>query len=83
MHQSESLLTEILGLLQDLNANVVECQSQVDEVRSELADVRASLQHVVDTAFPGALLEDHATHHKKFDRPSLLRRFLTKIAEYT
>lgn len=81
MQHSESLLTEILMLLQTLNASVHDFQEKLKQLRDDVDTMEVKFQEFIDTAMPGDLVEKHAVHHHKITRPNIYRRFLLHLAK--
>ena len=79
MQHSESLLTEILALLQTLNANVHDFQKQLTSLENQLDELKLDFRSTVDRAFPGELELKHAEEHIRLSRPNILRRAFTAI----
>lgn len=81
MQHSESLLTEILSLLQTLNENVHGFQKEIQGIKGRLDDLSTRLEGLRSTAFPDGLEIRHAAEHKMLTRPSMIRRFFKAIDE--
>lgn len=81
MQHSESLLTEILMLLQTLNASVHDFQVKLKQLRDDVDAMDEKFQDFIDTAMPGDLVTKHATHHEKISRPNWLKRTLRRLSE--
>lgn len=79
MQHSESLLTEILALLQTLNANVHEFQKQLTILENRLENLTVDFRSTIDRAFPEDLQLRHAEEHKRLGRPNGFRRFFAAI----
>ena len=79
MQHSESLLTEILSLLQTLNENVHGFQKEIQGIKGQLNDLSTRLENMRAVAFPDGLEARHAAEHKQLTKPSLVRRFFKAI----
>lgn len=79
MQHSESLLTEILSLLQTLNENVHGFQKEIRNINGRLDDLSTRLETMRQIAFPGDLESRHAEDHRKIARPSRIRRLFKAI----
>ena len=79
MQHSESLLTEILLLLQHLNSNVRDFQKKLTDLETDIVQYRARIDGIINTAFPQGLVEVHAKQHAALERRGYLRRFLKWI----
>lgn len=79
MQHSESLLTEILSLLQTLNENVHGFQKEIQGIKGQLNDLSARLENMRAIAFPEGLETRHAEDHRKIARPSRVRRLFKAI----
>lgn len=60
---SESLLTEILGLLQSLNAIVESFQVKLDKIESDLTNAIVKIDTVIKDGFPDGDLLRHKRWH--------------------
>jgi len=63
--KSESLLTEILGLLQTLNATVDSFQTKLNKIESDLASSMQRIDTVIRDGFPDGDLLKHKNWHVK------------------
>jgi len=63
--KSESLLTEILGLLQSLNATVESFQIKLDRIEKDLANSIVRIDTVIRDGFPDGDLLTHKKWHLK------------------
>lgn len=79
MQHSESLLTEILALLQTLNANVHDFQKQLKTLEEKLGALEKDVGEKIARAFPEDLLIVHHEEHRRLSRPNILRRFLRTV----
>lgn len=61
---SESLLNEILLLLQTLNSGVDEVQTRLKDVEQEIASLRKDLE-TIRSGFPDSDPNKHRTWHEK------------------
>lgn len=68
--QSESLLTEILGLLQTLSTNMDEVKKEIQDINVEIKAIHQRIDSVIRDGFPdGDLLS-----HKKFHMQGIFGR---------
>ncbi|ASD50462.1 hypothetical protein FDI24_gp180 [Acidovorax phage ACP17] len=74
MQHSESLLNEILLLLQTLNKSVNDFRVELGEVQAEMSDLSIRFDEFIATAMPDGLVEEHAAHHRKIGKPSWRKR---------
>ncbi len=79
MQHSESLLTEILLLLQTLNASVHEFQVKLKQLELDVGTLDAKFDEFLEMAMPGDLVEQHAQHHDKLTRPGPVKRLLLRM----
>ena len=76
MQHSESLLTEILLLLQTLNSNVRQFEEKLAGIEGDFEDYKAHIDGIIARAFPDGLVETHAEHHEKISRGSWVKRLI-------
>ncbi len=76
MQHSESLLTEILSLLQTLNSNVQNFEENLAGIESDFEDYKAHIDRIILRAFPGGLIDAHAEHHEKISRGRWAKRLI-------
>lgn len=63
--QSESLLTEILGLLQTLAANMDEVKEEIKDINLEIKAIHQRVDTVIRDGFPDGDLIGHKKFHIK------------------
>jgi hypothetical protein len=63
--QSESLLTEILGLLQSLAQNMDEVRTEIQSINTEIKSIHDRIDHVISDGFPDGDLKVHRQFHVK------------------
>lgn len=76
MQHSESLLTEILKLLQSLNGSVADFQVELKHLKDDVGTLERRFDDFLTQAMPGNLVETHAAQHAKLTRPSKLKQWL-------
>lgn len=81
MQHSESLLTEILMLLQTLNSSVHDFQVKLKQLRDDVDTMDNKFREFIQTAMPGDLVEKHAIHHENINRPNWFKRMLLALAK--
>lgn len=79
MQHSESLLTEILLLLQNLNSNVHQFEGKLNAVEKDIEEYKAYIDAIIAKAFPDGLVASHADHHEKISRGSWIKRLIRWI----
>lgn len=68
---SESLLTEILGLLVTLNSNVETFRVKLEKIENDFSDVVNKIESIIKDGFPDGDLIKHKKWH--------LKNFLTRL----
>lgn len=63
--QSDSLLTEILGLLQTLAANMDEVKAEIQDINIEIKAIHNRIDTVIRDGFPEGDLISHKKFHMK------------------
>jgi len=63
--QSESLLTEILGLLQSLATNMDEVKAEIQKINTEIRAIHSRVDRVISDGFPDGDLIGHKKFHLK------------------
>lgn len=63
---SESLLTEILRIVQDLNKNVNSFKAESKQIKKEIRDLSSRLDVIVSQAFVGGDLPRHQRAHSSW-----------------
>ena len=76
MQHSESLLTEILLLLQNLNTNVHQFEGKLTEIKRDFEGYKMHIDGIIAEAFPDDLVETHHEHHEKISRGSWVKRLI-------
>jgi hypothetical protein len=79
MQHSESLLTEILLLLQNLNSNVHQFEGKLTEIKRDFEGYKTHIDGIIAKAFPDGLVETHHEHHGKISRGSWVKRLIKRI----
>lgn len=74
MAASEGLLTEILGLLQTLNASVDEFRPKLAAIEAEIQAIHTRINTVIEEGFPHGDLKKHRRWHQS--RRNFLGRLL-------
>lgn len=72
---SESLLTEILLLVQDLNASVGEFKIHLSKVEQDILQVKQNVDNIILNGFAKADLNAHKLWHEEKNK-GWFRRFL-------
>lgn len=63
--QSDSLLTEILGLLQTLAASMDEVKEEIQDINLEIKAIHSRIDRVINDGFPDGDLITHKKFHLK------------------
>ena len=71
---SESLLTEILGLLQTLSANVDDFRPKLSAIEVEIQAIHGRINKVINEGFPDGNLTSHRRFHLKGALARLIAR---------
>ena len=80
MQHSESLLNEILLLLQTLNKSVNDFRHELADVRKDVETLQAGFDSFLETAMPDGLVETHAAHHQSIAKR--LRTWRQRAADW-
>lgn len=75
---SESLLTQILYLVQELHNDMSVYDERLSITEQLTTDLQVRLENVIDNAFPDGNFADHKAWHERRDKGPI-RRFLLKL----
>lgn len=75
---SESLLTQILYLVQDLHNDMAVHNERLSQCEQLTGDLQIRLQNVVNTAFPDGDIVAHRMWHEA-NKLGPIRRFIIKL----
>lgn len=75
---SESLLTQILYLVQQLHNDVTAFNQRLSQCEQLTSELQLKIQGVIDSAFPDGDVDAHKQWHARREMGSL-RRFLLKL----
>lgn len=76
---SESLLTEILLLLQNLNSNVHDFSVRLERVDGDVGALGKKFDDFIESAIPTHIAENHVKDHERMRKSNFMKRLFKKL----
>lgn len=76
---SESLLTQILLIVQEVQVSIESFEHRLDEARTAIETLNRRIDGVIESGFPKGDLKSHKLWHEQKDLPAWKRALLNLI----